>query len=202
MVDTPSQRPVDPTAKPAVETTKLELSTEEWVDLGPGPMLISSDGNIVYSISANLPRHPIREGFPVLATEPPVEIRTTAHIWSCVQACIRLRCSMCRYRDTIMKRLILVSLALLAASASFAAVATVKTTLNGATWVDLGAGPAMVGASGAVVFAIGDTTPTIPIQQGFVLGVNPQCVNTTSHIWGMSQNTFAAWAFVATVAGC
>ena len=101
-----------------------------------------------------------------------------------------------------MKRLILVSLALLTANASFATVATTKVTLNSATWVDLGAGPAMIGPSGAVVFAIGDVTPTIPIQQGFVLSATPQCVNTTSHIWAMASNTFPAWAFVATTAGC
>jgi hypothetical protein len=101
----------------------------------------------------------------------------------------------------MLKRVVLVLLALSAVSSALA-VATVKTALNSATWTDLGAGPSMVGASGSVVFAIGDTTPTIPINQGFVLGVGPQCVNTTSHLWGMSANAFPAWVFVSPIAAC
>jgi hypothetical protein len=101
-----------------------------------------------------------------------------------------------------MRKLTLALLALLITSSLAFAVATTKVTLNSATWVDLGAGPAMIGPSGAVVFAIGDVTPTIPVQQGFVLSATPQCLNTTSHVWAMAQNTFPAWAFVATVTGC
>ena len=74
-------KPGSPTAKPAVETTKIALNTEEWIDIGAGPMLLGSDGDIVFSVSDNSPRHPKREGFFVLATWPPLEVRTTHHIW-------------------------------------------------------------------------------------------------------------------------
>jgi hypothetical protein len=101
-----------------------------------------------------------------------------------------------------MKRTILALLALLAAAPSLAAVATVKTALNSSTWTDLGAGPAMIGANGSVVFVIDDVTPVTTISQGFVLGVAPQCVNTTSHVWAMSANSFPAWVFVSPIAAC
>lgn len=83
MIDHPAFRPVDPEAKPAVETTKVELNGDEWVDLGPGPLLVgtSKGDNVVYSVSDNLPRHPIREGFVLLAGVP-MEIHTSAHVYA------------------------------------------------------------------------------------------------------------------------
>ena len=102
-----------------------------------------------------------------------------------------------------MKRLVLVFTALLIATSVAAAVATVKTTLSTTVWTDLGAGPALVAPSGSVVFAIGDVTPTIPVNQGFMFPANAsQCLNTTSHIWAMSANAFGASVFVAPIAGC
>lgn len=103
----------------------------------------------------------------------------------------------------MMKRLVYALLALLFATSVGAAVATVKTTLSTTTWTDLGAGPALVAPSGSVVFAIGDVTPTIPVNQGFMFPSSAsQCLNTTSHIWAMSANAFGAYVFVAPIVGC
>ena len=84
MVDHPSLRPVpDPGAKPAVETTKIELNGNEWHDLGPGPLLIGvrKGDNVVYSIGDHLPRHSVRDGFPLLVGAA-TEIHTWSHIWA------------------------------------------------------------------------------------------------------------------------
>jgi hypothetical protein len=102
-----------------------------------------------------------------------------------------------------MQRFVLALLALLLSSAAVGAVATVKTTLSTTAWTDLGVGPALVAPTGAVVFAIGDVTPTIPVNQGFMFPANSsQCLNTTSHVWAMSANAFAAFVFVAPIVGC
>ena len=103
-----------------------------------------------------------------------------------------------------MRRLLFALLALLVASSVAAAVATVKTTLSATAWTDLGAGPALVTANGAVVFTINDVTPVTPLAQGHVFPANgtAMCLNTTSHIWAMSANTFPAYAFVSPIVGC
>ena len=101
-----------------------------------------------------------------------------------------------------MKRIILaLLLTLLAVSAAAAAVATVKTALSATAWTDLGAGPAIVSASGAVVYVINDVTPVTPLAQGHNLGAS-QCLNTTSHIWAMTVNTYPAYVFVSPIVGC
>lgn len=68
---------------PSIETTKIELSNVEWVDLGPGPMMIgSNDGNFVYSIDDFEPRHEKQTGFSIITTMPPIEIRTKHRVWA------------------------------------------------------------------------------------------------------------------------
>ena len=103
-----------------------------------------------------------------------------------------------------MKRFTFALLALLVASSVAAAIATVKTTLNASTWTDLGAGPALVTASGSVVFTINDVTPVTPISQGHVFPANgtAMCLNTTSHVWAMASNAFPAYVFVSPIVGC
>ena len=103
-----------------------------------------------------------------------------------------------------MKRLVFALLASLLAVSAAAAVATLKTTLNSSTWTDLGAGPALVTASGSVVFTINDVTPVTPISQGHIFPSNgtAMCLNTTSHVWAMAANAFPAYVFVSPIVGC
>jgi hypothetical protein len=84
------------------------------------------------------------------------------------------------------------------------AVATTKVVLNSATWSDLGVGPALIGASGHVVFLVDDVTPTTGLQQGlsFPLNGGTQCINTISHVWAMAADAYPAIIFVAPVTGC
>ena len=104
----------------------------------------------------------------------------------------------------VMKRFIFALLALLVASSVAAAVATVKTALSATAWTDLGAGPALVTASGTVVFVIDDVTPVTPLSQGHVFAPSgvAMCLNTTSHVWAMSTNAFPAYVFVSPIVGC
>jgi hypothetical protein len=97
------------------------------------------------------------------------------------------------------------TLALLALFVAFPALAaTTKVTLNSTTWTDLGVGPAIVAGSGAVVFSVDSTTPTIAVGTGFPMGAGTVCLNTTLHVYAMAVagNTFPAFVFVSPIVGC
>jgi hypothetical protein len=96
-----------------------------------------------------------------------------------------------------MKRLFLAVLFVLSLTAAFAVVTT-KFVLNNTTWTDLGAGPMLLGFTGGAVYAIGDTTPTIPKSEGFTIPSGESFkVDTTSHVWGMARDAFSVNAYVS-----
>jgi hypothetical protein len=96
-----------------------------------------------------------------------------------------------------MKRLLFVALFILSLSSAMAVVTT-KFVLDNTTWTDLGAGPMLLGFTGGAVYAIGDTTPTIPKSEGFTIPSGESFkVDTTSHVWGMAKDVFGVNAYVS-----
>lgn len=96
-----------------------------------------------------------------------------------------------------MKRLLFAAFFVLSLTSAFAVVTT-KFVLNNTSWTDLGAGPMLLGFSGGGVYAIGDTTPTIPKSEGFTIPSGESFkVDTTSHVWGMAKDVFGVNAYVS-----
>jgi hypothetical protein len=78
-----SQLPVDPDAKPPVETSLVSLVGGGWTDLGPGPLHIwsrSQAAHIVYVIGDEAPGFDPGFGFP-LQTGIALTLHTKSHIW-------------------------------------------------------------------------------------------------------------------------
>ena len=97
-----------------------------------------------------------------------------------------------------MKRLVLMLVLVTALAAPALAVATAKFTLTNTAWTDLGAGPLLLNFKGSGVFAVADTTPSIPLSEGFtMLSGESFYVSTTSHVWGMAQGNPSVTAYVA-----
>jgi hypothetical protein len=97
-----------------------------------------------------------------------------------------------------MKRLLLVTFLVLSLTSAMAAVVTTKFVLNNTSWTDLGAGPMLLGFSGGGVYAVGDTTPTIPKSEGFSIPSGESFyISSTSHVWGMSRDVFNVNAYVS-----
>ena len=96
-----------------------------------------------------------------------------------------------------MTRLLFAALFALSLTAAMA-VTTTKFVLNNTSWTDLGAGPMLLGFTGGAVYAIGDTTPTIPKSEGFTIPSGESFkVDTTSHVWGMAKDVFGVNAYVS-----
>lgn len=88
-------------------------------------------------------------------------------------------------------------LALLATPA-MAVTSTVRFVLDNAHWTDLGPGPLLLGFKGAGVFAVSDTTPTIPLTEGFtMISGDSRYITAASHVWAMSLNNQPANAYVS-----
>ena len=97
-----------------------------------------------------------------------------------------------------MKRLLFAAFFALSLTAVLAATVTTKFVLNNTSWTDLGAGPMLLGFTGGAVYAIGDTTPTIPKSEGFTIPSGESFkVDTTSHVWGMARDAFSVNAYVS-----
>jgi hypothetical protein len=78
------------------------------------------------------------------------------------------------------------------------ATTTTKFSLTNSGWTDLGAGPLLLGFTGAGVFAIGDVTPVIPISEGFtVVRGEAFRVETSSHVWAMASGASGVTAYVS-----
>jgi hypothetical protein len=89
-----------------------------------------------------------------------------------------------------------------AAPTPAAAVATAKTAVTNTAWVSLGAGPLLISADGPIVYAIGDSIPSISLNQGYrVNAFVTFTVNTPSQVWVMAQNATGANVFNAPVLG-
>lgn len=90
-------------------------------------------------------------------------------------------------------------MAVLIAVPAFAATTTTKFVLAPTTWTDLGVGPLTISATGSAVFAIGDTTPAIPANEGGLIPSDDSiALNTNSHVWAMPKNaTIGASVFTA-----
>lgn len=87
---------------------------------------------------------------------------------------------------------------LLLVSPLMAATTTAKFTLNNSNWVDLGAGPLLLSFNGSGVYAISDTTPTLPKSEGFGIPNGKSAhIDTTSHVWAMAQGAPNVTAYVA-----
>lgn len=64
----------------ATTTTTVALSTTTWTDLGPGPILLSGNGSMVYAVSDTAPSLTGGVGFP-LPPNAAVTVNTTSHVW-------------------------------------------------------------------------------------------------------------------------
>lgn len=79
---------------------------------------------------------------------------------------------------------------------SEAQTATVKTQLNNTSWANLGAGPLLLSPNGQVVYAVSDSTPTIPNTEGFPLQNDvATTVNTLSNVWAMAVNATPTYVY-------
>ena len=98
-----------------------------------------------------------------------------------------------------MKKLLLISALLLVSIAPLEAVTTAKFSVSNAAWTDLGAGPMLLsfrGSSG--VFVVADTTPAIPIGEGFtIMAGDSMRVESTSHVWAASKDNLGVVAYVS-----
>lgn len=80
------------------------------------------------------------------------------------------------------------------------AVTTTKYALSSTAWTDLGVGPIIMSATGSIVYAIADTTPAIPLNEGLkILSGGSIVINTTSHVWAMNQSSSGASVYVAPI---
>jgi hypothetical protein len=80
------------------------------------------------------------------------------------------------------------------------AVTTTKFALSSTAWTDLGVGPIIVSPNGSIVYAIADTTPAIPLNEGLkVLSGGSTVINTASHVWAMNQGASGASVYVAPI---
>ena len=79
---------------------------------------------------------------------------------------------------------------------------TGRIALSSSAWTDLGTGPLLLKFSGDAVYAIGDTTPTIPLHEGFTIRAGKSArILTPSHVWAMAKGNSGAFAYVAPIAG-
>lgn len=89
-----------------------------------------------------------------------------------------------------------------------AAALTFKIAVNNTSWTDITVvvggtpGSLLISADGPIVYAIGDATaPSIPVNQGYrVAAYFVFTVNTSAHVWAMSQNVSGANVFAAPAA--
>jgi hypothetical protein len=85
-----------------------------------------------------------------------------------------------------MRRWLTIMLMLIVVPAT--AATTTKFALSASTWTDLGAGPMIISATGQAVFAIGDTTPALPANEGGLIPAGDSLsLNTASHVWAMPK---------------
>ena len=89
-------------------------------------------------------------------------------------------------------------LSLLLVSPLMAATTTTRFALTNTAWTDLGAGPMLLSFKGSGVFAVADTTPAIPLGEGFtMISGDSFYISSTSHVWGMAQGSAGVNAYVA-----
>ena len=64
--------------------TRIEdINSQEWTDLGPGPMLLSVFGSGVFVIGDEEPDTPLKMGFGLPAkTIVPMPVQTSSHVWA------------------------------------------------------------------------------------------------------------------------
>jgi hypothetical protein len=98
----------------------------------------------------------------------------------------------------ILQCLSLAFLVALAIIAPALAVVTTRFALTNTAWTDLGTGPMLLTFNGLGVFAISDTSPSIPLTEGFtIISGESFDISTTSHVWGMAKSSSGINAYVA-----